>query len=123
MALSGNRSGGRAMSDANVRRIPRALQPFAARPRLLAGLFVGVAVFFIAGPWIARAATRALVGWDVGVLVFLILAAQSMIDADHDRIRARAREHDEGRHFILMLAVGAAIASVVAIAGELASAK
>jgi uncharacterized membrane protein len=108
---------------APARRWPRALQPFAARPRLLGGLFAGLAVFFLASPWIGRAATRGLIAWDVGVIVFLALAVHSMIDADHERMRARAREHDEGRHFILLLAIGAAIASVAALAAELASAK
>ncbi|HWA63997.1 MAG TPA: DUF1345 domain-containing protein [Caulobacteraceae bacterium] len=109
--------------SASQSRLPRALRPFAARPRLLAGFFVGLAVFALATPWIARPATRSLVAWDAGVLVFLLLAMQSMVDADHERMRRRAEEHDEGRHFILILAIGAAIASIVALVAELATAK
>jgi uncharacterized membrane protein len=110
-------------SGSTVSRLPRALQPFAARPRLLAGLAVGLAAGLLANHWIARPYTCALIGWDIGVIVFLGLAMHSMIDADHDRMRARARDHDEGRHFILLLAIFAAVASVAAITGELATAK
>ena len=101
----------------------RVLQPFAARPRLLAGALVGVAVFLLARPDMGRVVTRGLIAWDCGVFVFLMLTFAFMSNADLVRIKRRAAAHDEGRHFILLITVGAAIASIAAIAAELAGAR
>ncbi len=119
---SGNREAALAEETGSLR-LPRALQPFAARPRLMAGLLAGLVVYVITGPWIVRDITRGLIAWDVGVLAFLALALSSMVEADHERMKKRALQHDEGRHFILILTLVAAIASVAAIAAELATAK
>jgi uncharacterized membrane protein len=105
------------------RQWPRILQPFASRPHLLAGALVGVAIYLLARPWVAPDVTRALIGWDVGALIFLILTLIGMVDVNHDRMKRRAIEHDEGRHFILLLATVAAVASVAAIVAELGGAK
>lgn len=104
-------------------KLPLPLRPFAARPRLMAGATVGIFTFLLGAMWIPSPITRALIGWDLGVVVFLILTLQSMVDADHERMRKRAIEHDEGKHFILLLAIFAAVASVAAICAELATAK
>jgi uncharacterized membrane protein len=104
-------------------RWPRVLRPFAARPRLIAGALVGLAMFFLAQPMIVRPVTRALISWDCGVIVFVALSFAFMRTADQSRMKHHATTHDEGRHFILLLAIGAAIASVAAIGAELASAK
>jgi uncharacterized membrane protein len=101
----------------------RALQPITSRPHLAIGALVGVAVFAISGHWFSRGVTRGLVGWDSGVMVFIVLSLISMIDSDYQRMRARAIAHDEGRHFMLGLAMVAAGASVAAIVAELSSAK
>ena len=111
------------MAETEARRWPRALQPFVTRPHLLAGFAVAMAVFFGARAWIARDVTRGLTAWDCGALVFLALALASMVDVDHERLKRRAIEHDEGRHFILILASAAALASVAAIVAELGGAK
>jgi uncharacterized membrane protein len=101
----------------------KALQPITSRPHLAIGALVGVAVFAVSGHWFARGVTRGIVGWDSGVTVFIVLSLISMIDSDYQRMRARAIAHDEGRHFMLGLAMVAAGASVAAIVAELSSAK
>ena len=111
------------MANATPNRLPLPLRPFAARPRLLAGATVGIAVYLLGALWITSDITRALIAWDLGVTAFLILSLHSMVDADHERMRKRALDHDEGKHFILLLAIFAAVASVVAICAELATAK
>ncbi|MFI4934584.1 MAG: DUF1345 domain-containing protein [Caulobacterales bacterium] len=102
---------------------PKLLQPFLSRPNLMVAAAVCVAVFMLGGPWVARPVTRWLVAWDSGVAAFVGLTLFSMIDVDHARMKRRAIAHDEGRHFILALALIAAVASVAAIIAELSAAK
>ncbi|HEX4180641.1 MAG TPA: DUF1345 domain-containing protein [Caulobacteraceae bacterium] len=99
------------------------LQPILSRPNLLAGAGLGLAFYVLATPWIQRSVTRGLVGWDIGVALFIVLSLMLMRDCDYARVRARAIAHDEGRHFMLALALVAAGASVVAILVELGGAK
>ena len=99
------------------------LQPFISRPHLMAGIAIGLVVYFAATPWLQRGVTRGLVGWDVGVCVFIILSLIWMREDDCDKVKARAIDHDEGRRFMLALALGAAVASVAAIMAELGGAK
>lgn len=102
---------------------PRILQPFAARPRLLAGFVIGVLVYVVSSHWIVRDVTRAIIAWDVGALSFVVLAMSSMVDCNHEHMKRRALDHDEGKHFILLLTLFAAVASVAALGAELATAK
>jgi len=96
---------------------------FASRPYLMLATVVGVAIYILGAPWLGRDVTRGLIGWDAGVLLFVILSMISMWDTDDERMKARAIAHDEGRHFILALALLAAGASIVAIMAELSGAK
>ena len=66
-----------------------------------------------------RPVTRFLVGWDVGLAVYLALAAQMMAGSDIRRIRRRAAAQDEGQAAILGLTVVAALVSVAAIFAQL----
>ena len=102
---------------------PRVLQPFVNRPHLLAAIACGVLLYFVTAPWIERSVTRALIAWDGGVLLFLGLAFLFMRSADHERMKRRAIEHDEGRHLMLLLTTVAAMASVGALVAELSAAK
>jgi len=109
--------------DTGTQRWPRVLRPFAARPRLMAGFVVGVVVYVLASHWIVRDVTRAIIAWDIGALTFIVLAVSSMADCNHEQMRQRALRHDEGKHFILLLTLFAAVASVAALGAELATAK
>ncbi len=101
----------------------RALQPITSRPYLVIGAIVGVLVFTFDGQFFTRTVTRGLVGWDCGLIAFTVLSLNSMRDSDYQRMRARAIAHDEGRHFMLALAMVAAAASIAAIVAELSNAK
>lgn len=91
-----------------------------ARPRLFSSLVVGLVVTaaLAARPSWAPA-TRLLVGWDVGVVVYLVLAFEMMATSKVHTIRERAGRQDEGRIAILVLTVAAALASLAAILVEL----
>jgi uncharacterized membrane protein len=66
-----------------------------------------------------RPATRFLVGWDLGVAIYLALAAHMMASSDIHRIRRRAMQEDEGQAAILALTVTAALVSLAAIFAQL----
>ena len=101
----------------------RGVLPFARRPYLMLAIAAGVVVYFATAPWIARGMTRALIGWDVGILVFLAFSFLYMLGADSTCMKRRAIGHDEGRHVMLVITMLAAVASVVALAVELSAAK
>jgi uncharacterized membrane protein len=77
--------------------------------------------------WLApqafRVPTRLLLGWDVGVALYLFVTIAAMLPADVERIRKRAAEEDEGAFAILVLSIGTTIASLVAIVMLLADSK
>jgi uncharacterized membrane protein len=91
------------------------------RPRLFISLAIGalVAAALALTDW--RLVTRVLVGWDVCVALYLVLATHAMSRADVDRIRHRAAQEDEGQLAILGMTVAAALASLAAIFALLGS--
>jgi uncharacterized membrane protein len=101
----------------------RGILPFARRPYLTIAIAVGVVLSFATAPWIARGMTRVLIGWDIGILVFLAFSFFYMLGADSTCMKRRAIGHDEGRHVMLVITMLAAVASVVALAVELSAAK
>jgi uncharacterized membrane protein len=87
-------------------------------PRLLVSIAVGLGVIAaLPGEW--RIATRLLVGWDVGLGLYLIAAYELIWRSDIARMRRHAALYDEGAVAILILTVGAALASLGAILAEL----
>jgi len=102
---------------------PALLRPLLSRPYLVIAVVAGIAAYFATEPWIARGVTRTLVGWNIGVVLFLCLTLLFMRDADPVRMRRKAIEHDEGGHLILLLTILAAVASVGALIAELSMAK
>jgi uncharacterized membrane protein len=104
------------------RRGPWALRIVRARPRLFWPAAVGAGVTGLLGLTSWPAATRLLVGWDVGVVLYLALVAHVMWRSDVERIRNRAMLEDEGQLAILVLTVLAALASLGAIFAELGAA-
>jgi uncharacterized membrane protein len=86
---------------------------------LLWSTLVGLGVTAILAVTDWQRATRLLVGWDVGVVIYLALVAHMMWRSDIDRIRRRAVLEDEGQFAILVFTVLAALASLGAIFAEL----
>ncbi|HEX3653576.1 MAG TPA: DUF1345 domain-containing protein [Rhizomicrobium sp.] len=109
-------------SPATTARIP-VLRPLIARPYLAAAVAIGVALYFASSIWFSRAVTRALVGWDGAVVIFLCLAFWFMRDIDLQRMKRRAAQHDEGGNLIFILTILASVVSVVALIAELSIAK
>lgn len=88
------------------------------RPRLLIALAAGALLtLLLPGDW--RWATRLLVAWDAGAILYLGLLATTMFTETVDQIRARAEQQDEGAPAILVISCLAASASLAAIAVQL----
>jgi uncharacterized membrane protein len=91
-----------------------------SRPRLFASAALGILVTLaLALVPELRPVTRFLLGWDVGVGVYLALAAHMMAGSDVHVIRRRAATQDEGGATILALTVIAALVSLAAIFAHL----
>jgi uncharacterized membrane protein len=73
------------------------------------------------GDW--RPVTRGLVGWNVGLWLYLALAGVMIFRSEHLDIHRRALVQDEGRNFILAAAAVASTVSFGAIFAQLASIK
>ena len=99
------------------------LGPLLNRPYLLTAIAAGVALYFATAWWVPREVTRALIGWDGGVVVFLVLTFFFMSNSDPAIMKRRALSHDEGGHLILLLTLLASVASVGALVAELSAAK
>jgi len=109
---------------------PLKLAPLPVRmARLHAKLAIAVVVGGVVAlslalmPLDMRRTTQLLIGWDVAVALYLWLTHKMMRRADVAHIRRRASEQDEGAFIILILTIGATLASLVAIVVELGGAK
>jgi uncharacterized membrane protein len=88
------------------------------RPRLMTSALVGASVFaLLPSNWAPN--SRFLVSWDIGVALYLVLAAQLATSSSTETIRIRARLEDVGAVAILILTVAAALSSMAAIGVEL----
>jgi uncharacterized membrane protein len=90
--------------------------------RLLLSLAIGVVVIFLL-PTSLRLSSRLLIGWDLGITIYLARALFVLGNFDLKGVRQRAASQDEGGLLILALTVAAAIASLAAIFAELGSVK
>lgn len=66
---------------------------------------------------------RVLVGWDCGVWVYLAMIWVRMVTVHHHEVRQRAMREDENATIVLTVICMATVASVAAIAIELATVK
>ena len=99
-----------------------------ARPRLWAAFAVGTATALLlqvtqAATWTDHGLTRALIGWNVGALLYLTLAFIMMWRSSTEKMHWRARLEDEGRYTILVVVIVATVALLVAIAAQLVLAR
>jgi uncharacterized membrane protein len=69
------------------------------------------------------AVTRAIVGWNAGALLYLVLTFKMMFWSSHEQMRGRALTQDEGATVVLVLVVLAALFCIGAIVAELAVVK
>jgi len=102
----------------------RLLSQLRARPRLFIATAVGLAVAFaLPTDLVTHPVTRCLIGWNAGTCLYLVLAAVMMTRSSDRHMRLRALLQDDGKFAILVLVVIAGIASLAAIAGQLAVVK
>jgi uncharacterized membrane protein len=89
----------------------------------VSALAIGLAIYFalpaLAPPLFLGAATRLLIAWNVAIVSYLVMVGFMMARSNHETMRVRAKVLDEGRHTVLVLAVVAALASLVTIILEL----
>ena len=91
--------------------------------RLLISIAVGMAVTLGLSMTDWSMATKLLVGWDIGVILYLALAYQLVFTCGIEEIRRRAAEDDEGAVALLILTGLSGLAIMGAIVAELGSAK
>lgn len=92
------------------------------RPSLTGALAVALAAGGAAALWL-RPSSAVLIGWDLGVAVYILLAGILMSRATVASMRRRARLLDPGKWGVLAGAVLASLVAMAAIAVELVSAK
>lgn len=95
---------------------------FTEHPRLWIATFFGAAVFFVLpADW--STISRVLVGWNCGVIVFLVLIFSWMTSLNAEQIGRRYIEEDEGGPVMFAIVIAAAMLSLVAIVAVLATLK
>ena len=92
------------------------------RPRLATATGLGLLAALVL-PQSLSGPSRALVAWDVGAGLYLVLALGLMLGGTVERMRQRARQQDEGAAAVLGFTVAASMASLAAIVLELVGVK
>src|SRR4030088_2227197 len=100
------------------RKLPKPVRGIYARPRTFISIAIGVVAFFLL-PGSLRLVTRLLIGWDVFVTCYLVLAYIMMARCGLAHIKRNAVLQDDGRFLILMMTALGAFASIAAIVLEL----
>lgn len=94
------------------------------KPQLLLSVAVGlIALFACIFLTHLKGITVALIAWNSFTGLYIVLALQAMLTADHESLKNHAHLYDDGEWTILLLSILAAILSFAAIAGELATAQ
>jgi uncharacterized membrane protein len=102
----------------------RLLRMLRARPRIFIATAAAVLVaIFLPHQLADHAVTRWLIAWNCGTGLYVLLAAVMMIRSSEHHMRHRAQLQDDGQRVLLALVAVAAVASLAAIAGELAVVK
>jgi uncharacterized membrane protein len=92
-----------------------------ARPRMLISFLFGIAVACLIPA--DSLLTHALLGWNAGAILFIVLIMTMMARTDAADIRDRAIAEEEGRFTVLTLVIAAATMMLIAIALEIFAAK
>jgi uncharacterized membrane protein len=101
-----------------LRKLSRPVRFLRVRVRLLASIALGLLTLMLL-PQQLRWTTRALIAWDVTVVLYLLASFATALRAPISHIRSHAIAADDGRFAILALTAGAALASILAIIVEL----
>ena len=112
------------MTQARSLAYPTFIRIILSRPRLFGSILVGILVALLLPKDLAlHGITRAIVGWNVGTWLYLILAARMMFWTSQNKMRTRALIQDDGKYVVLGMVVIAAMVSIGAIVAELSVVK
>jgi len=100
------------------RKLSRPVRVVYARPRTFLSIAIGIAALFLLPPSL-RPVTRALLGWDISISVYLLLVYAMVMHSESAHIKRNAERQDDGRFLILLVTALGAFASVAAIVFEL----
>ena len=100
----------------------RATRAARAHPRLLLSFVAGIALFLVL-PHGMRVETRALLGWDLMALLYIVSTLRMISVSTVTSCKKRAALYDEGDWVIIAIVVVSAAASFGAIFAELAVLK
>ena len=92
------------------------------RPRLIAGVLCGLAAAPLL-PGRIGGMTRAILAWDFGVIVFLVLSAFLFTTERLDRMAEDAEAQEEGEWTVFWLTLAAVTFSFVAVIGAFSGTK
>jgi uncharacterized membrane protein len=101
---------------------PAPIRHILIRIRLFGSCALGVATYFLT-PATLDTSSRFLIGWNVAIVIFIVLVGIMWARSTHETMRRRAKELDEGRRTVLILAMAAALCSLIAIVVELFNLK
>ena len=93
-----------------------------ARARLFGAILIGLLSIPLVSANLGGI-TRALVCWDIGVIAYLVLAAQLFFPERPEQMPAHAKRQQEGEWTIFAITLAALVFSFVAIIGEFSLAK
>jgi uncharacterized membrane protein len=95
-----------------------------ARPRLVLSIFIGMLVYLATPVEIVPInITRGIVAWNIGSVLYLVLAGKMMFFDSHERMRSRAVKHDQGSYFVLFVVIVSCLICLAGIVVELSVAK
>lgn len=97
------------------------LRSFGSHPRLLVGAAVGTATGLLLP--VSGGPARLLIGWNVGVWLYLVSTWWLMAHATHERLRKVAVAQTESALSVISVAVCAVVATLAAIVLELSGAR
>jgi uncharacterized membrane protein len=103
---------------ARFRKMSRPVRLIYGRPRTFFAVAVGILAYALLPPSL-RQVTRALLGWDICIAVYLLLVFIMVVRSGLAHIKRNAALQDDGRFVILMVAALGAFASIAAIVLEL----
>ena len=100
------------------RKMSKPVRVIYGRPRTFISIAIGVVAFLLL-PTSLRLVTRALVGWDIFIALYLVLVFIMMARSGLAHIKRNAILQDDGRFLILLVVAFGAFASIAAIVFEL----
>jgi uncharacterized membrane protein len=103
---------------ARFRKMSKPVRVVYGRPRTFFAIAIGLLAYALL-PASLRQVTRALLGWDICIAVYLLLVFIMVVRSGLAHIKRNAALQDDGRFVILMVAALGAFASIAAIVFEL----